>query len=220
MKKQSIVIATAALLALVFAAGAYYYDVQKQQETSRLAAAADSVFRRPNSPSLGPESAPVQIVEFFDPACESCRMMYPHVKAMMKANPGKVRLTLRYATFHTGSDYVAAVLEAARMQGSYRYWQAVETILEAQPVWADHSRPRPQLVWDYLANTGLDIAKAQQDMNSPAIAALLKQDAADLATLNVNKTPSFFINGKPLVKFGPDGLNAQVQEAINATSKN
>ena len=214
MKKPTIVIASALAIALVFGGGAYYYKAQQAQEISKLAGAEESVFVRAASPSLGAESAKVQVVEFFDPACESCRMMFPYVKSLMRANDGKLRLTLRYATFHEGSDYVVKVLEAARMQGQDIYWKSLEAILANQPTWAEHGRPNPQLVWDYLGGTGLDIEKAKQDMNDARIAELLKQDAKDLATLKVNKTPSFFINGKPLKEFGPNGLRAQVESEI------
>ena len=219
MKKTPIVIASALAIALVFGGGAYYYKAQQAQEISKLAGAEESVFVRAASPSLGAESAKVQLVEFFDPACESCRMMFPYVKSLMRANDGKLRLTLRYATFHEGSDYVVKVLEAARMQGQDLYWKSLEAILANQPTWAEHGRPNPQLVWDYLGGTGLDIQKARQDMNDVRIAELLKQDAKDLATLKVNKTPSFFINGKPLKEFGPNGLRAQVENEIRDVYK-
>jgi protein-disulfide isomerase len=214
MKKPTIVIASALVVALVFGGGAYYYKAQQAQEISKLAGAEESVFVRAASPSLGAESAKVQVVEFFDPACESCRMMFPYVKSLMRANDGKLRLTLRYATFHEGSDYVVKVLEAARMQGQDIYWKSLEAVLANQPTWAEHGRPNPQLVWDYLGGTGLDIEKAKQDMNDARIAELLKQDAKDLATLKVNKTPSFFVNGKSLKEFGPNGLRAQVENEI------
>ena len=219
MKKPTIVIASALAIALVFGGGAYYYKAQQAQEISKLAGAEESVFVRAASPSLGAESAKVQLVEFFDPACESCRMMFPYVKSLMRTNDGKLRLTLRYATFHEGSDYVVKVLEAARMQGQDIYWKSLEAILANQPTWAEHGRPNPQLVWDYLGGTGLDIQKAKQDINDPRIAELLKQDAKDLATLKVNKTPSFFINGKPLKDFGPNGLRAQVENEIGSLYK-
>ena len=214
MKKNTIVIASALVAVLVFGGGAYYYKAQQAQEISDLAGAQESVFIRAASPSLGAESAKVQLVEFFDPACESCRMMYPYVKSLMRTNDGKLRLTLRYATFHQGSDYVVKVLEAARVQGQDIYWKSLEAILANQPAWADHNRPNPQSVWDYLGGTGLDIQKAKQDMNDSRIAKLLSQDAKDLATLKVNKTPTFFINGKPLKEFGPNGLRAQVLDEI------
>ena len=77
MKKSTLVIVSALVVASAFGGGAYYYKVQQAQEISKLAGAEESVFVRAASPSLGAESAKVQVVEFFDPACESCRMMFP-----------------------------------------------------------------------------------------------------------------------------------------------
>ncbi len=214
MKHSNLVVVSALAIAITFGVGAYYYTAQQAEEISRLANAKDSVFIRPASPSLGSQSAKVQLVEFFDPSCESCRMMYPYVKSLMRANGGKLRLTLRYATFHGGSDYVVKVLEAVRMQGQEIYWKSLEAVLANQATWAEHGRPNPQLVWDYLGGTGLDIQKAKQDMNDARITALLEQDAKDLAVLNVSKTPSFFVNGKPLKEFGPNQLRVLVEDEI------
>ncbi len=216
MKKSTLVLASAVVLATAFGAGAYVYKAQQAEALGNAAANAGSVFVRAASPSLGSESAQVQLVEFFDPACEACRMMYPFVKSLMRAHDGKLRLTLRYAPFHEGSDYVVKVLEAARLQGAEVYWKSLEAILANQSTWADHGRPKPQMVWDFLDGTGLDIPKAKQDLNHPSIVALMKQDAQDLASLKINKTPSFFINGKPLTEFGPNQLRAQVEKEISA----
>lgn len=214
MNKKLVVIAAAAFALLAFGLGTYLYNAQQAEEVGRLASTGNSPFDRPNPPSLGPKEAKVEITEFFDPACEACRMFYPYVKSIMNANAGRVRLTLRYATFHQGSDYVAKVLEAARMQGQEVYWKSVEALLRAQPIWADHARPQPQLVWKFLGGTGLDLERARRDMDDPRIAERLKQDAADLATLNVRQTPTFFVNRKPLESFGPEGLSAQVRREL------
>ena len=112
-----------------------------------------------------------------------------------------------------------AVLEAARLQRQDLYWKSLEAVLANQPAWAEHGRPNPQSVWDFLGATGLDIQRAQKDMNDPRIAALLQQDTMDRAALKVSKTPSFFINGKPLKEFGPNGLRAQVETAISTAYK-
>ena len=101
------------------------------------------------------------------------------------------------------------------MQGQDLYWKSLEAILANQPTWAEHGRPNPQLVWDYLGGTGLDIQKAKQDINDPRIAELLKQDAKDLATLKVNKTPTFFINGSTKGTGPMNGLRAQVLDEIH-----
>lgn len=216
MKRSLIVIGAAATLIAAFVAGAYFYTARQNAEVTTAAQSVDSPFKRVGTPSMGNPDAKVEITEFFDPACEACRAFYPHVKRLLGEHSGKVRLTLRYAAFHEGSDYVVKVLEAARLQGQEIYLKTLEATLSAQPMWAEHGRPQPQKVWDALASTGLDTERARRDMERPEIAARLQQDTADIVALNVRQTPTFFINGKPLRNFGQDGLSFQLREEIAA----
>ena len=64
---------------------------------SAQAPADRTVLTRFHSPTFGDPAAKVEIVEFFDPACEACRAMYPFVKKLLEEHRGRVRLTLRYA---------------------------------------------------------------------------------------------------------------------------
>lgn len=215
MKKHFLLVfGTAAVLIAAFAAAAWWYKGEEVAQQVEVAARNESVFHRADTPSLGPLMARAQITEFFDPACEGCRAFHPHVKRIVGMHAGKVRLVLRYAPFHEGSEYVVKVLEAARMQGDDVYWRAVDAVLDAQPVWADHGRPQPERVWEFLGGTGLDVERARKDMDDPRIAALIARDLADIEALNVRRTPTFFVNGQPLRDFGPEGLNAQVVEAF------
>jgi protein-disulfide isomerase len=165
-----------------------------------------------HSPILGPQGAPVTIVEFFDPACETCRAFYPIVKSLMAKYPEDVRLVIRYAPFHRGSDQVVKLLEAARRQGKYQL--VLEAVLQAQPTWADHSQPNPDLTFELSRAVGLDIERARQDMARPEMQALLDQDLEDLKALQVSRTPTFFVQGRSLPSFGPDQLAALVAEEV------
>ena len=147
-----------------------------------------------------------------DPACETCRAFYPVVKSIVNASFGQVRLVVRYAPLHQGSDQAIKILEAARLQG--KYWQALEKTLADQPRWAAHHNPQPQLIWDSIADIGLDMAKAKADAGSPAIAQVLQQDVADMNALKVTRTPGFFVNGTPLRDFGEAQLKTLVAQEI------
>ena len=48
------------------------------------------------------------------------------------------------------------------------------------------------------------------------ITKIIQQDLADAKTLNVRKTPGFFVNGKPLPSFGYKQLQELVESEINA----
>ena len=65
-----------------------------------------------------------------------------------------------------------------------------------------------------LGDVGLDFTRAQQDMQSEQTISNINQDIADLTSLGINKTPSFFVNGKPLVDFGFGQLRYLVESEI------
>jgi len=214
MKKQNIVIISAVCLVIVFVFGSYFYKNQQSNKLSFMAQENASTFVRKHSLTYGSDDAKVYIVEFFDPACETCAAFYPLVKNLMTANPGKMKLVVRYAPFHPGSDYVVKILEAARKQG--KYWKTLEVMYKYQPNWASHHNPQPQLLWQFLPEAGLNIEQVRNDMNDPDIAKLIEQDLADAKTLNVRKTPEFFVNGRPLPSFGYDQLIELVGTELQA----
>ena len=215
--KKFTVIGLVTVVALFFYLGMNAYqkrvqtaqDVQVRAEQSRLV--------RMHSPVFGPQGAPVTIVEFFDPACETCRAFYPIVKALMAQYPNDVRLVIRYAPFHQGSDRVVKLLEAAKSQGKYQ--TVLEALLEAQPTWADHGNPNIETAFKVTEQAGLDLAKARLDIEKPGMQALLQQDIDDLTALQVTKTPTFFVNGRSLPSFGPEQLAGLVAEEVARAKK-
>jgi protein-disulfide isomerase len=210
--QKKIVLGLLALVVSFFALGMYVYQQRVQNsQMDKVNQAADRLVRAA-SPVLGPVDARVTVVEFFDPACETCRAFYPFVKDLMRKHPQDIRLVLRYAPFHQGSDQVIKLLEAARLQGLYQ--PVLEMVLATQPLWADHSQPNVERAFQAAADAGLDLQKARVDMKSPAIEALLAQDVQDLTALEVTKTPTFFVNGRGLPSFGPQQLEALVAEEL------
>ena len=171
-----------------------------------------SALVRPHSPSFGNPGAKVHIVEFFDPACGTCGAFYPFVKQLIEANPGRIRLSIRYAPFHKGSDQVVRMLEAARKQG--KYWQAMEALLASQPKWVIRHTAQPDLAWSEVQRIGLEMDRLKKDMEQPELARLIQQDLQDAVALNVTKTPEFFVNGRPMPSFGYEELKTLVDQAL------
>lgn len=217
MKQKTIFIVTAAALLLVFVVAALVYKSEKSNQSAQLAERNRANLIRPHSPALGKPDAPVVIVEFFDPACETCREFYPPVKKMIAANPERIRLVLRYAPFHKGSDQVVAVLEASRRQG--KFWPTLEALLAGQADWAPNHTPQVTRVWQHLEGLGLDLAQLRADMAAPEIARVIAQDLEDARALNVTMTPEYFVNGKPLPSFGYPQLKQLVDDALNEAQR-
>jgi len=216
MKQKSIFTLAAVLLIAAFIAGAFFYKNQKTEQAAQLAAKNQTALVRADAPSFGNADAPVHIVEFFDPACGTCREFYPLVKNLMAAHPGKIQVSVRYAPFHPGSDQVVKVMEAAHKQGKFQ--QTLEALFASQAVWVQNHTAQVDLIWSPLGGLGLDMERIKSDMNSPEIARTIAQDLADAKTMNVTMTPEFFVNGKPLPSFGFEQLQTLVDEALVNTN--
>ena len=207
--KTVVVVLSAVALLLAFYFGARAFRDQRSDTIEELAQEHSPTLVAPHAMSIGNPDARVVIVEFFDPACETCASFYPMVKGLMAQHPDRLRLVMRYAPFHEGSDMVVKMLEATREQDLYEV--ALKQMYDTQPFWASHHAPQPEMLWRFLAQVGVDLEELQTAMQSPDLDALVQQDLADAEILGVRKTPSFFVNGKPLVTFGWEPLVALVE---------
>ncbi len=206
------------LLVLAFVFGSAYYKGQQIEKYGFMAEKNAELFVRDHSQTLGSDDAKVYLVEFMDPACETCAAFAPFIKKIMAANPGKIKLVIRYAPFHDGADTFVKILEASRMQG--KYWETLDVMFASQGVWASHHNYQPQRLWEFLPRAGVDIEQIKKDMNDPAIAKIIEQDMADVKALNVQKTPGYFVNGKPLQVFGYKQLHQLIESELKAKYPN
>lgn len=214
MNRKTVLLSIVALgLGLYVAANWFVHRTSPVAEITNTPSEHLEALERPYSPVLGPRDAPVSIVEFFDPACEACRAFHPIVKDIMKTHGDAVRVLIRYTPFHgEGSEVAIRVLEAARMQKKFE--PVLETLLREQPVWAAHGKMRPDLIFQIAVTAGLDPVAARTQMKAPQIVGLLNQERADIKTLGIRQTPTFFVNGKPLKPFGAKELRTLVAEEV------
>lgn len=183
MNRRNVVVGTVVVaLAALAGAAAYYPSATVPAEPQE-----ESNLVRAHSPVIGPANAPVTIV-----------------KQIMEAFPEKTRLVIRYAPLHEGSDEAVGILEAARVQGKFE--PVLEKLFFEQPKWAVHGAPDLEAAWRIAGEAGLDVEKAHGDAKAPAVVAVLNQDIADMKAINLQGTPTFFVNGKPLTEFGPQQL--------------
>lgn len=211
MQKNTVYIAALVAVLAVMAIGGWWVFSNKGGQES--ATVVDrSALMRMHSPSIGSADAPVVIVEFFDPACGTCKMFYPMVKQLMAQHPGRIRLVMRYAPFHKGSDKVVALLAAAHRQN--RFWPVLEALFDGQADWASNHTAKVDLTWKYLEGAGLNLEHLAIDMSAPDIQQTVVQDLADANTLGIAQTPEYFVNGRPLPAFGFEQLQQLVAEEL------
>lgn len=171
-----------------------------------------AALQRPHAATVGNPAAKVTIVEFMDPACETCREFYPLVKGLMDDHRGRVRLSIRLVAFHPGSDVAVRALEASKRQD--KFWPVLEGLLASQPRWVVNHRVDPDALRAQIKTLDLDFARLESDMNSPEVARNVALDAQDSKTLKVVATPEYFVNGRGLPEFGYEPLQRLIRDEV------
>lgn len=206
---MKIISITLLIAALVMGAATYWYTGKIDEKTAE----KQEAFVRSYSLWYGAANAKVVLVEFFDPACETCAQFYPLVKNLVKIYDGKLKVVYRYAPLHKNSDTIAALLEALREQQKFE--KALEILFTNQNIWVINHTSQVELAASLLKKNGdIDMDKALDDMNSGEISARVYQDITDAKTLGVTMTPEFFVNGKGLEKFGYNELVKLIEDEI------
>jgi protein-disulfide isomerase len=201
-------VVVAVLVAVLAFVALRMYSEPEMAEGGRSAALASE-----HAPTMGDPAAKVHIVEFLDPACETCALFYPVVKQLMAENPGKIRLSVRHVAFHQGAEAAVRALEASRNQDLY--WPALEALLGSQAQWTRHHQVLPDRIPEVLAGVGLDMDRLRSDMGEAAVTQRMEKDHADAMAAKVTATPEYFVNGRPLPSFGYEQLVTLVREELD-----
>jgi protein-disulfide isomerase len=213
MQNKKMVLIVIAVLIGLFFVGAYFYKQNKANEYTKILNEKAELFQRDYSLVIGPKDAKVQLVEFFDPACGACAYYYPLVKDIVAKHKNDIKLVLRYAPFHPNANYAVKMLEGARAQNLFK--QTLELMFNTQDQWVDGHGADPRKLWIVLEKANfLDMKKLSQSMDNVMFDKLIEQDLSDARVLNVRKTPSFFVNGRPLQDFSAENLEKLIDSQL------
>jgi protein-disulfide isomerase len=142
-----------------------------------------------NAPTLGPDTAPVTIVEFSDFQCPFCGRVEPTLKQLLKDNSGKLRLAFRNnpLPFHQNAASAAKASMAAKDQG--KYWQMHDALFDNQKDLSEDA------IRKIAKDVGLNMAKFEKDWKSNKYDESIAKDMDFARSNGASGTPSFFING-------------------------
>ena len=213
ISRTSLVAVAVAVLVVGLVAATFLYESDNTETLQAETTARQAALASEHSPTLGDPGAKVHIVEFLDPACETCALFYPMVKQWMTEVPGDIRLSIRHVAFHTGADYAVRILEASRKQD--KYWQTLEALLASQQQWTQHHAVLPERIMPAVAGVGLNMEQLLADMNASEVLLRIEMDKKDSIVLKVSATPEYFVNGRPLPSFGRQQLADLVREELS-----
>lgn len=160
-------------------------------------------------PTLGPDDAPITIVEFSDYQCPYCTRWHEETyKQLLDAYPGKIRFVYRNfpLSFHQNAMLSA---QAALCAGDQQQYWAYHDKLFAEKNLVNNAEGTTLGIDSYVGfakDLSLDTTAFEACMSSEKYAGAVQADVAfanSLPTENgepaVGGTPTFFINGKRLV---------------------
>jgi len=156
-------------------------------------------------PVLGPADAPVTLIEFADFECPFCAHAFGAVETLVNTTyKGKVKLIFKNYPLpgHQWAWPAATAAECARVQNPALFWDFARFFYTNQPT---ITQANVQQQADAEARKlSLDQKLFDACMNGSSAADRVSQDMADANAVHVMQTPTFFINGIPVVGL-PEG---------------
>ena len=142
-----------------------------------------------DDPSIGPEDAPITIVQFAEYQCPYCGKAGEAVDQVMEKYGDKVRMVYRDfpLSFHPRAIPAAIAANCAGDQG--KYWEMHGLLMNDQRALEEED------LTAHATTLQLDLAKWSTCRLDPAQAAEVQKDFEDGQAAGVSGTPAFFING-------------------------
>lgn len=166
--------------------------------------------KRVTGPSRGPSDAPVMIVEFSDLQCPHCKEANPTIERLLKEEPN-VHFVLQSfpLPMHNWAAKAAAYGDCTAKLSNDAFWKFVATVYEAQAdITAENADQKLTELADKAGVKGADVAACSTQSETQAhVEASVKLGQS----LDVNSTPTLFINGRPI---GVGGNNYDLLKMI------
>lgn len=150
-------------------------------------------------PAKGPASSKVTAVEFSDFECPHCREMFEILKTVEPEFP-QVRFVFKdfpLTEIHPWAMTAALGSRCVYQASPEAYWKFQDSVFTNQDgITADNA-------WDQITasatSAGVNADSLHACMASPETKKVVDQEIAEGKSLAVDSTPTFFINGRPVV---------------------
>ena len=156
--------------------------------------------RMTDAPALGDPKAPVTIVEYSDFECPVCRNLHDALRSILPNYPGKVRVVFKdfpLEQLHPWARTAAIAGRCAYQQKPEAFWKVYDLIYDNQEIISAANAWGKMI--DYAGQSGLDSGAFKTCMAGPEAGAAVNASHANGEKLQVNSTPTVFVNGRRMV---------------------
>ena len=164
-----------------------------------------------DAPSLGDPDAPVALVEYSDFQCPVCRSLHDVLRGMLP-NYSQVRVVFKdfpIESLHPWARTAALAGHCAYEQDPKAFWKMYDAIYDQQELISAANAWTKMT--DFAEQAGLNAEAFRSCMASPEAGAALEASKANGQQLEVNSTPTVFVNGRRLVGADPQLLEQYIQ---------
>ncbi len=144
-----------------------------------------------NDHRFGNSAAPLELVEYGDYECPYCGRAYPIVKDIQRKLGSEMKFVFRnfpLSKIHAHAFSAAVATEAAGLQN--KFWEMHDLIFENQNALDDEN------IFRFARTIGIDLERFKNDIQQKALIDKVEKDFESGLRSGVNRTPTFFINGK------------------------
>jgi len=148
-----------------------------------------------NGPAHGPADAPVTVVDFSDLQCPHCKDLHPNIEKLMTENKN-VRVVFESfpLPMHDWAAEAAAYADCVSHSSNEAFWKFIASVFSAQTdITAANADEKLAGFADSAGVKGADIAACAA---KPETASRVEKSVALAKELNVDSTPTLFINGR------------------------
>lgn len=169
----------------------------------------------PDPRTLGqPGDGKVTFTEFLDFECPACAAAYPLVEQLRQEYAGRVTFNIRYFPLpsHRNAMPAALAVEAAAQQGKLAPMYA--KMFQTQQQWGGQSQSQAPLFREFARELGLGMTRYDADVRSRETRKRVRHDLAAAKALELQGTPSFFVNEQPITPESPEQLRGLLDAAL------
>lgn len=200
MSKQiKFIIGIVVLIVFVFIlAKVNYKNGEKTTESTNVSQTA-ALEIKANDWAVGPVDAKATLVEYLDFECEACGAYYPITTQLKEEYKDSMRFVVRYFPLpgHKNSKTAAYAVEAAGKQG--KFWEMYSILFTKQTEWSEQQIANQDQFEKYAVEAGvMNIDQWKTDVKSDEIMKRVEDSYKEAVSLNLQGTPSFFLNGKKI----------------------
>jgi protein-disulfide isomerase len=150
-----------------------------------------------NGPSQGPADAPVTVVDFSDLQCPHCKEAHPNLEKLMSEDKN-VRVVFQSfpLPMHDWAAKAAAYADCVSRNSNDAFWRFVKSVYDAQnDITAANADEKLTGLADRAGVKGADAAVCAA---KPETTSRVEKSVALGQALNVDSTPTFFVNGRKI----------------------